>query len=201
MALDCFVALLLAMTASAFPFDAVDGMRCAAVVAMKDDAQSLDLDQRRRRHVWLAAAAAMPASMVARSVIPAGFLRVGRNGPEVHPALAADRFEFVPVRPADRRGRRHAGRARTTLPRRGSTAPPIACRACRRRRLHRPSLPRSTAAQREGIRSPHRPLRCRRARAHLPACCRQWKSRRRRDARTSRRIRAPYAPRSGPAHP
>src|SRR5258708_15665180 len=58
--------------------DAGDRVRNAAVVAMEDDAKALDFDQRAYRHLSPAIAAAMPASMVVRSVMPAGFLRVGR---------------------------------------------------------------------------------------------------------------------------
>src|ERR1700692_1886370 len=58
--------------------DTVDRVRRAAVVAMENDPQALDLDQRGCDHFWPAIAASIPASMVSRSVIPAGFLRLGR---------------------------------------------------------------------------------------------------------------------------
>src|ERR1700716_4642422 len=58
--------------------DAVDGMGGAAVVAMEDDPQALDFDQWACAHRSPAMAASMPASMVWRSVMPAGFLRGGR---------------------------------------------------------------------------------------------------------------------------
>src|SRR3979411_370744 len=58
--------------------NAVDRMGGTAVVAMEDDAKTLDFDQRAWAHLSPAIAASMPASMVLRSVMPAGFLRVGR---------------------------------------------------------------------------------------------------------------------------
>src|SRR5579864_2272803 len=57
----------------------VDRMGGTAAVAMKGDAQVPDIDQRPVGHGSFAIAAAMPASMTARSVIPAGFFRLGRN--------------------------------------------------------------------------------------------------------------------------
>ena len=51
----------------------------AAVVAMEGDPQALDFDQWTRGHLLPAMAASIPASMIPRSVMPAGFLRVGRN--------------------------------------------------------------------------------------------------------------------------
>ena len=133
--------------------DAIDRVGGAAVVAVKDDPQALDFDQRRRRLIRLRSRspASMPASMVARSVIPAGFLRRRQELPEMHPALAADLLRAAPARRADRRGRRRAGRDRTIPPRHGSAAPPIACRACRRRRLRPRASPRSGVARTAGF--------------------------------------------------
>src|SRR5665213_539724 len=59
--------------------DAVDRMRNAAVVAVEGDPKALDLDQRSIRHFPSAIAASIEASMILRSVTPAGFSRVGRN--------------------------------------------------------------------------------------------------------------------------
>ncbi len=59
--------------------DAVDRVRGAAVVAVEHHAQALDFDQRSCRHALPSNAASMVASITARSVIPAGFLRVGMN--------------------------------------------------------------------------------------------------------------------------
>ena len=59
--------------------DAIDGVGGAAVIAMKQHAQIPDVDERTGHQLSLAVAAAIDASMVARSVIPAGFCRVGRN--------------------------------------------------------------------------------------------------------------------------
>src|SRR5258706_16204736 len=56
--------------------DAVDGVGGAAVVAMKDDLQAFDIDQRGIRHFCPTMAAAMPVPMVSRSVFPAGLLRL-----------------------------------------------------------------------------------------------------------------------------
>src|ERR1700738_239220 len=58
--------------------DAVDRVRSATVVAMKDDPQALDLHQPDCGHLSPAIAASMPASMILRSVMPAGLLRLGR---------------------------------------------------------------------------------------------------------------------------
>src|SRR5258708_21044473 len=58
--------------------DAVDRVGGAAVVAVEDDPQALDFDQWDRTHLWPAISASMPASIVARSVMPAGLSRVGR---------------------------------------------------------------------------------------------------------------------------
>jgi hypothetical protein len=58
--------------------ETVDGMGHAAIVAVEADPQAFDLDQRARHHVSRARAAAMPASMTARSVTPDGFSRVGK---------------------------------------------------------------------------------------------------------------------------
>src|SRR5581483_6844915 len=58
--------------------DAVDGMGDPTVVAVKADTQVPDLDE--RGHACLARAAAMLASMTLRSVLPAGFFRVGMDG-------------------------------------------------------------------------------------------------------------------------
>jgi hypothetical protein len=59
--------------------NAIDGMGNATIVAMKEDAQAFDFDQRRRGHFCFSVAAAIALSMSPRSVIPAGFLRVGMN--------------------------------------------------------------------------------------------------------------------------
>src|SRR5579864_1067007 len=59
--------------------DGVDRMGGTAIVAMKGDAKIADIDQRRVGHDSFAVAAAMSASIAARSVIPAGFFRLGRN--------------------------------------------------------------------------------------------------------------------------
>src|SRR3954468_20037441 len=57
--------------------EAVDGVGDAAVVAAETDAQIPDLDERASVHDCLARAAAILASMTLRSVLPAGFCRVG----------------------------------------------------------------------------------------------------------------------------
>src|SRR4051812_7422513 len=57
--------------------DAVDRVGDAAVVAVKTNTQIADLDEGARVHERFARAAAMLASMTLRSVLPAGFCRVG----------------------------------------------------------------------------------------------------------------------------
>src|SRR6266516_4695068 len=59
--------------------DAVDRVRGSAVVAMEGDPQALDFDKWIRDHLLPAMAALIPSSMVSRTVMTAGFLRVGRN--------------------------------------------------------------------------------------------------------------------------
>ena len=159
--------------------DAVDRVRGAAVVAMEDDAQALDLDQRDvRSFLGPRSPASMPASMVARSVIPAGFLRRRQELAEMHPALAADRFE--PLELGKRIG--------MVVDAQVEVGPFLLAVDQKRRRLlaalvaaggfaglHRRD---QALCERQRLRWRHRPSRCRRARRRRPACCRRSRSRR-----------------------
>ena len=128
--------------------DAVDRDRAPPAVAVKHDAQVFDRQQRRGHHFASAAsAAAMPASIFARSMHRRTGLRLlGRNLREMHPALAAHRFE--PRELGERIGvvvdaQIEVGPLLLAVDQR---ARPTACRACRRRRLRPPSAPRSGGA-------------------------------------------------------
>src|SRR3954453_18584972 len=57
----------------------VDCVRGAATVAMEEYPQIFDFDQWGDGHFRSATAASIEASMILRSVTPAGFLRLGRN--------------------------------------------------------------------------------------------------------------------------
>ena len=134
--------------------------RAAPAVAVEHDAQILDRQQRRGASFRLgASAAAMPASISARSITPTGLRSARQELREMHPALAAHRFE--PLKLGERIGvivdaQVEVGPLLLAVDQR---APPTACRACRRPRLRPPSARRSAGAETAARRSPRRPSR------------------------------------------
>ena len=178
--------------------DAVDRMRGAAVIAVKGDAQIPDLDQRRRRSLpAFAMRAAMPASITARSVIPAGFFRLGRY---FRKCTQRSRLT-ASSRSSSARGSVWSSTRRSSVgpflfavnQKRGRLLAALVAasrfaRAHRRdQALRKRQLGVGDIGFRGVVQHPRR----------LPAYCRQSKSRRPRCARTSRRSRCRYRRRSG----
>ena len=168
----------------------------------KIDAQALDFDQRGLPSFLDPQSPLRSlASMVARSVMPAGLLRLGRNW------------------------RKCTQRSRLTCSRRSSSASGSAWSSTRRSRSDHSSLAVDQKRRRllaalvaaRGFARPHRRDQALRERQRFvrhvglrrivehararPACCRQWKSRRPRCVRTSRRIRCRYGRRCGRRRP
>ena len=107
----------------------------------------------------------------------------------------------APARAAARHGRRPEGRARNIRRCRRSPAPPIACRACRRRPSRRPSGRRSGAAAARDRRARAARARSRRRPAARPACCRRPRNPRRSSGRTTARTRRRCGRRTGRRRP
>ena len=144
-------------------------------------AQALDLEQRAAVIDFAPrVAAAMPASISARSVMPAGFCRVGRNFRKCTQRSRLTRFQ----------PRQFGERIGVVVDAQIELGPFFLAVDQQRRRLLAALVAagrlagvqrRDQAARRTaGARSRHRPARSRRAPRRRPACCRRPRSRRRR---------------------
>jgi len=120
---------------------------------------------------------------------PAGFLRVGRNGPEMQPALTADRFEPFRVRQAGWCGHRRADRDRT-IPRRHGIKSAADCFAAlvAAGGFARTASPRSSDGRTAAFRRRHRLLRFHEHGGTRQHGCRRSRSRAFDMSATSRRI-------------